>query len=96
MKGQALVDFDGHDTMFYYRVDGALRQRLRLRIVNRTGRQQSGIAVVSLDNHEKVKTELPVIREGKGSYTVFTPVVYPRFAFPLLDALVELRVGSRR
>jgi len=103
MKGQAPVDFDGHDTMFYYRVDGALRQRLRLRIVNRTGRLQSGIATVSLDGHESVKTELPVIREGKDLYTVFAPVVYPRFASPLfhskrhtpVDALVELRVGSQ-
>jgi len=103
MKGQTPVDFNGYDTMFYYRVDGALRQRLRLRIANRTGRRQSGIATVSLDGHERVETTLPVIREGVGSYAVFAPVVYPRFGSPLfhskrhapVDALVELRVGER-
>lgn len=103
MKGQAPVDFDGHDTMFYYRVDGSLRQQLRLRIVNRTGRQQSGIAAVSLEGHEEVKTELPIIREGKGTYTVLAPIVYPRFGSPPfhskrhtpVDALVELRMGAQ-
>jgi len=90
--------------MFYYKVNGVLRQSLKIWITNRTGKPQSGTATVSAKNYEPVTTSLPVIKKGRRSYTAFAPVVYPNFGSPIsygagkhnpVRARVELKVGSQ-
>lgn len=103
-----MINFSGHDTIFYYNVDGVLRQTLKLRITNRTGKIQSGAVTVSTDDYEPVTTSLPIIQEGIRSYTVFAPVVYPNLARKTaggitihagthrpIPARVKLKVGSQ-
>ena len=99
-----MINFNGYDTIFYYKVDGTLRQALKIWINNRTGKPQSGAVTVFVNDHEPVTTLLPVISEGRRSYTVFAPVIYPNFK-PLISygagrhspvrARVELKVGSQ-
>jgi len=78
-----LISFSGCDTMFYYKVNGVLRQALKIWITNRAGKSQSGTVTVFAKNHEPVTTSLPAIKKGRRSYTVFAPSVYPSFGSPI-------------
>jgi len=71
--------FSCHDTPFYYKIEGKLRQALNLSITNQTGATRSGTVTVSPPGYDIVVTGIPAIKEGTHSYTVYAPVVYPNF-----------------
>lgn len=97
------ITFFCNDTPFYFRVNGNLRQALRIMITNNTGANIPGKAIVSAPGYDTVINEIPLIKEGTHEYTIYAPVVYPNFGVipeyrgvyhrPVM-ATLELKIGS--